>query len=107
MHIHEFELRYRAYKWLNRKFDLWWDQETIFEMTKISNKGVLTKPVQEIEPKELHEITLKTYTQYKKQYIETNKDIPLIPLGGQKWFWTMWEYIERLEYELKVIKEMW
>ncbi len=107
MHIHEFELRYRAYKWLNRKFDLWWEQDTILEMTKISDKWTLSKPVQEIEPTELHEITLETYTTYKKDFLEKNKDIPLIALWGQKSFWTMGEYIERLEYELKVIKEMW
>ena len=72
MHIHEFELRYRAYKWLNHKFDLWWNQEIILEMTKISNQGTLTKPVQEIKPEELHEITLETYTTYKKGF-STNK----------------------------------
>lgn len=68
-------------------------------MIKISNKGVLTKPVQEIEPIELHEITLKTYTLFKKEYIEKNKEI-------QVWSGTLGEYIDRLEYELKVIKEM-
>jgi len=107
MHIHEFELRYRAYTWLNYKFDLWWDQDTILEMIKISDKWTLTKPVQEIEPEELHEITLDTYTDFKKQYIEKNKDIPLIAVGGQTSCWTMGEYVARLEYELKVIKEMW
>jgi len=107
MHIHEFELRYRAYKWLNHKFDLWWNQEIILEMTKISNQGTLTKPVQEIKPEELHEITLETYTTYKKDFLQTNTDIQLIPIGSQIWFWTLGEYIERLEYELKVIKEMW
>lgn len=99
MHIHEFEIRYRAYKWLNYKFDLWWDQDIILEMTKISDQGVLTKPVQEIKPEELHEITLETYTNYKKTYTEMNQEMVI-------WFWTLGEYIERLEYELKVIKEM-
>ncbi len=99
MHIHEFELRYRAYKWLNHKFDLWRDQETVLEMTKISDKWILTKPVQEIKPEELHEITVETYTEFKKQLIEKNREIRI-------WFWTMGEYIDRLEYELKVIKEM-
>lgn len=59
-----------------------------------------TKPIQEIEPKELHEITLETYTSIKKDFLTTNKDMPLS-------FWTLGEYIDRLEYELKVIKEMW
>jgi hypothetical protein len=43
-------------------------------MTKISSKGVLKKPVQEIDPAELHEITLETYTSFKKEYIEAHKD---------------------------------
>ena len=107
MHIHEFELRYRAYKWLNYKFDLWLDQDDILAMIKISNKGVLTKPVQEIKPEELHEITLETYTDYKKAYIEKNKDKQLIALWGEIGFWTLEDYVDRLEYELKVIKEMW
>ncbi len=69
-------------------------------MIKISDKGILTKPVQEIEPEELHEITLETYTTFKREFIEKHKDIPM-------WFGTMQTYIDRLEYELKVIKEMW
>jgi len=36
--IFEFELRYIAYEWLNYKFDLWRDQDTIIELTKITNK---------------------------------------------------------------------
>lgn len=58
-----------------------------------------TKPVQEIEPKELHEITLETYTAFKKKFLEEHKDekIGVATLG---------EYMDRLEYELKVIKEM-
>ena len=99
MDIHEFELRYCAYEWLNYKFNLWWNQETILSMVKISNKWVLTKPVQQIEPTELHEITLETYTKFKKQFLEKNTDTKV-------WVATLWEYIERLEYELKVIKEM-
>ncbi|HMS91209.1 MAG TPA: hypothetical protein PKC87_03260, partial [Candidatus Absconditabacterales bacterium] len=99
MHIHEFEIRYRAYKGLNYKFDLGWEQETILEMTKISDRGMLTKPVQEIKPEELHEITLETYTTFKKKFIEENKEVSL-------GFGTLGEYVDRLEYELKVVKEM-
>ncbi len=99
MHIHEFELRYRAYKWLKYKFNLDWDQETILALTKISDKGVPTKLIQEIEPEELHEITLETYTSFKKQFLEQHKDEKI----GVA---TLWIYIDRLEYELKVIKEM-
>lgn len=68
-------------------------------MTKISNKGVPKKPIQEIEPQELHEITLETYTNFKRKFLEEHKDenIGVATLG---------EYMDRLEYELKVIKEM-
>ena len=68
-------------------------------MTKISDKGVPTKPIQEIEPQELHEITLETYTDFKRKFLEEHKDekIGVATLG---------EYMDRLEYELKVIKEM-
>ncbi|MCX6823307.1 MAG: DNA polymerase III subunit alpha [candidate division SR1 bacterium] len=99
MHLHEFELRYRAYKGLNYKFNLGWDNETILQMTKISLKGILTKAVQEINPQELQEITLETYTQDKKNFLlqQGEKNIG---------FGTLQEYIQRLEYEMKVIKEM-
>ena len=100
MHLHEFELRYRAYKWLNYKFNLWRDNDTILQMTKISKKWLLTKPVQETDPQELQEITLQTYTQDKINFIEKNGETTI-------WFGTLKEYIQRLEYEMKVIKEMW
>ncbi len=106
MHIHEFELRYRAYKWLNHKFNLWRDQEVVLEMTKISDKGTLTKPVQETKPEELHELTLETYTEYKRNFIDNNREKELIPLGWKRSYGTLGEYMGRLEYELKVIKEM-
>ncbi|PJA48816.1 MAG: hypothetical protein CO170_01560 [candidate division SR1 bacterium CG_4_9_14_3_um_filter_40_9] len=99
MNIHEFELRYRAFKGLSYKFDLGRDHDMVLEMTKISIRGGLKKPIQEIGPEELHKITIETYTKFKKEYIEKNKET-------QVGFATLAEYIERLEYELKVIKEM-
>ncbi len=100
MNLHEFELRYRAYKWLNHKFNLWWDNETVLELTRITNKWVVEKALPEISPTELKEITLQTYTKFKKEYIANNWE-------KQIWAWTFKDYIDRLEYELKVIKEMW
>ncbi|AHB41170.1 hypothetical protein P148_SR1C00001G0375 [candidate division SR1 bacterium RAAC1_SR1_1] len=99
MNLHEFELRYRAYKGLNHKFNLGRDQETVLEMTKISNQGVVTRALPEISPTELKEITIQTYTNFKKEYIAEHKEIKI---GSG----TVGEYIDRLEYELKVIKEM-
>ncbi|NCO97813.1 hypothetical protein GW864_01360 [bacterium] len=43
-------------------------------MTKISIRGGLKKPIQEIGPEELHKITIETYTKFKKEYIEKNKE---------------------------------
>lgn len=100
MQLHEFELRYRAYKWLNHKFDLGWDSDFVLEMVKISDKWKISKPVQEIEPDELHEISLNTYTDFKKDFLEKNRDLKI-------WFEDLWTYIDRLEYEMKVIREMW
>jgi len=71
----------------------------ILQMTKISSKGILTKPVQEIKPQELQEITLETYTDHKKKFLQQNGET-IIGFG------TLVEYIQRLEYEMKVIKEM-
>ena len=46
-------------------------------MTKISTKGQLDKAVQEIKPEELHEITLETYTKFKKNFLADQKDIAI------------------------------
>ncbi|MEI7558638.1 MAG: hypothetical protein WCJ45_07795 [bacterium] len=42
--------------------------------------------MQEIKPEELHEITIETYTSYKKEYLEQNKDTPLVAIGLQNSF---------------------
>ena len=100
MDLFEFELRFLSYKWLNTKFSLWLDEDYILELVKISNKGKLSKKLTDTTPEELQEITLETFTEEKIKYIEKNWNIKI-------WFWDLWEYINRLEYELKVIKEMW
>ena len=103
MDIFEFELRYKAYSGLNDKFELWRDLDTIINLVKITSRGVTDKKLQEITPAEIHELTLETYTQYKKDFVEKNKDKLLYK---DKEF-TVSDYINRLEYELKVIKQMW
>ena len=103
MDIFEFELRYKAYSGLNDKFELWRDLDTIINLVKITSRGVTDKKLQEITPDEIHALTLETYTQFKKDFIEKNKDKLLYK---DKEF-TVSDYINRLEYELKVIKQMW
>jgi hypothetical protein len=44
------------------------------QLTKITNRGTLSKKLQDLTPDELHEITLETYTKYKKEIIEKYKD---------------------------------
>lgn len=101
MKIYEFELRYRAYEWLKNKLRLDWNQETILQLVKTSDKGQLTKSLPETTPTELKELTLETYTLWKKEFLQKQEEKKI----GERF--TLREYIERLEYELKVIREMW
>jgi len=104
MNIHEFELRYRAYKGLNYKFNLGRDEKEILNLIKIKKQWVLKKKIQEIWPKELHEITYQTYTTFKIEFLKTKWEQSIKNLDK---IFRLTEYIDRLEYELKVIKEMW
>lgn len=110
MDIHEFEIRYRSFQWLSDKFQLWRDTGIISELCKISNKWVLTKKLNETEPSELQSLTLDTYSDYKKLYLEKLKhpsqDNKELEKSVLKSGYHLYEYIERTEYELKVIKEM-
>lgn len=103
MDIFEFELRYNAYNWLNYKFELWRDLDTVINLVKITDKWKTDKKLQEITPAEIHDLTVQTYTQFKKDFIAKSESIKLYP---DKEF-TLADYINRLEYELKVIKQMW
>jgi DNA polymerase III alpha subunit len=73
------------------------------ELTKITKKGILEKKLQDLTPSELHEITVQTYTKFKKEIIHKYSDPPQ---ENQTSNFSIANYIERLEYELKVIKEM-
>lgn len=100
MDIFEFELRYLAYKWLSKRYRIELDEEITLKLVKRTKNWQLTKKLIETTPDELRELTVKTYSNLKKKYIEENKE---------KYIWeiSISTYIERLEYELKVIKEMW
>ncbi len=95
----EFELRYLAYHGMSRAYKLWWTQEEILEMVKKTNKGALVKPVVDHTLDELRELTRLTYSPSKQALIEKNSETAL---KNKK----LSEYIERLEYELKVIDAM-
>ena len=103
MEAYEFELRWRAYAWLSRRFRFSRDEETISNLVKRTDKWNLETALKDTSPDDLHKFTLQTYTQYKKDFIEKNQTE--FPWKDKRF--SLWSYIDRLEYELKVIKEMW
>jgi len=88
------------YEYMNERFSLWWDENTIFQLAKKTSEWKINKKLTEVTPDELKEATLKTYTDFKKDFLKKfwNKKIKLN--------FTLADYIHRLEYELKVIHEM-
>jgi len=90
----EFELRYLSYMWLSDRLQLARSQETILVLVKTTGRGALPKKLTETTPAELKELTLE-----KKKYIKQYA-------SKQYGTFSVADYIERLEYELKVVKEM-
>ncbi len=101
MDIFEFELRYLSYQGLVTRFTLPFTTEDILVYVKKTDQGQLTKKVNETSLDELREATRATYTAHKKELIQKYSDT-VDPISGKSYG----EYIERLEYELKVIHEM-
>lgn len=98
----EFELRFTAYRGMKTRFRLEWDTEILINLTKRTDQGQLTHALNQTSVDELHLLTKQTYTPFKQQFITDQTD---------KKVWSdarfsLSDYIERLEYELKVIKEM-
>ena len=91
MNKYEFELRFLSYRGLKTRFRLDWDNDTLIALSQISNKGVLEKSVPETSPED-----------FKKDFIAKYTDFYPRPTSK----YSLAEYIDRLEYELKVIKEM-
>lgn len=101
MDTFEFELRYVAYKLFARKYHQDRGEEDLINLVAITDKWVPDKKVQDLTPDELRDMTLATYTSYKKTFLEKQADIVI-----EGWDKTVSDYIQRLEYEMKVIKEM-
>jgi len=100
MDLFEFELRYLSFQGLSTRLHLNWEQDALLRMAQTSGEGGLVKKLTETTPIELQEITLETYTEYKKELVASYKEHTF-------WNFTIADYITRLEYELKVVKEMW
>jgi len=100
MNIEEFQLRYMWYEYFNERFSFWWTEDTILELAKRTDKWKITKKLVDVSPDELKKSTIETYTDFKREFLKKfwnqkiNKDF------------TLADYINRLEYELKVIHEM-
>jgi len=98
--IEEFQLRYMWYEFMNERFSLWWNENTILELSKRTDKWQILKKLTETSPEELKEFTIKSYTDYKIDFLNKNWDKII------KWDFKLKYYIDRLEYEFKVIHEM-
>lgn len=90
----EWYLRYLSFKWLNWRYDFGLSEDEIFELIKKLDKPSLDKKLTETSPEELKALSLIYYSEKKKAFLAT--------LSQDKQ-----DYIERLEYELVVIHEMW
>lgn len=90
----EWYLRYLSFTWLNWRFNYQLDEETIFEFIKKLDKPSLEKKLQETSPEELKALSLTYYTKVKLDKLDKLDKVKQ-------------DYIERLEYELVVIHEMW
>jgi DNA polymerase III alpha subunit len=100
MHIHEFELRYRSYVGLNDKLKLAHDTESLLNRVHRHDCGPLEKKLTDIQPSELKILTQQTYTDYKHTLTQNYQN-------SSYGDFSISDYIHRLEYELKVIHEMW
>jgi DNA polymerase III subunit alpha len=90
----EWYLRYLTYKWLNWRYNYSLSKEEIFELVKKTDVPGLQKKLTESSPEELKALSLTYYTDKKKEFLETLDEDLL-------------SKIERIEYELVVVHEMW
>ena len=106
MDIFEFQLRFQAYQGLSRICKLWRAEEILIKMVTTSSKWIPAKNIQDISPEELRELTKDTYSTYKVDILEKNNNFTK-DFTEASFYYPLSVYVERLEYELKVIKEMW
>lgn len=90
----EWYLRYLSFAWLNWRFDTNISREIIFKLVQKLDKPSLEKKLTETSPEELKALSLTYYSDEKKEILKSfSEDIQ--------------NKIERLEYELVVVHEMW
>jgi DNA polymerase-3 subunit alpha len=90
----EWYLRYLSFEWLNWRYKAWIDKKTIFKLVQKLDKPSLEKELTKTSPEELKELSLTYYSAEKKEILSTlSQDLQ--------------DKIQRLEYELVVVHEMW
>lgn len=90
----EWYLRYLSFEWLNWRYNAWIPSDVIFKLVQKLDKPSLDKKLTETSPEELKDLSLTYYSKEKIDLLESfSKDIQ--------------DKIERLEYELVVVHEMW
>ena len=90
----EWYLRYLSFEWLNWRFKTDIPRDIIFKLIQKLDKPGLQKKLTETSPQELKDLSITFYSEEKKKILEWfDKDLQ--------------DKIERLEYELVVVHEMW
>jgi len=90
----EWYLRYLSFEWLNWRYEYGISKEIIFKLVQKLDKPSLDKQLTETSPEELKELSLIYYSDEKKEILW--------------WFdQELQDKIDRLEYELVVVHEMW
>ena len=101
MNKFEFMLRHLWYCWLSERFDIDFNDDILLQLTQRTDDWKLVKKLTDTSPDELKELTLQTYTEFKKKFIE--EEWKKMMSNG----FDLGDMINRLEYEYKVIHEMW
>ena len=90
----EWYLRYLSFAWLNWRYKEKIPRDIIFKLVQKLDKPSLDKKLTETSPEELKALSITYYSEEKKTILSTfTQDIQ--------------DKIERLEYELVVVHEMW
>lgn len=90
----EWYLRYLSFIWLNWRYNANISKEIIFKLIQKLDKPGLSKKLTESSPEELKNLSITYYSKDKIEILKSfSKDIQ--------------DKIERLEYELVVVHEMW
>lgn len=74
----------------------------MINLVKITSKGALEKKLTDTSPDDLKKFTQMTHTPFKREFIAKQQEI----FPGKDPRFSLGFYIDRLEYEMKVIKEM-